>query len=358
MSRRAVEDEEIPVPYKWKIDEKLIVAVLASLTLTQNDNSEKWWVGDKSTYQYWRQEAYNYYDEGKFSEAIKSFDKSLEIKPNVDACLGKARVFEELGTYDQAVRCYDDYLEKHADNDYQVQLVCLYKGSLLRKLDRYIEAIHSYDKCVKLKPPILSLLLEMVGIFGQIGKYSEVIKWSDKIIRSDDDDRWAIGWLFKAIALDALGGGDLKAAIERNAIQSYDKRVKLRGLFLWPLLEMVGLLGQIGKYSEVIKWSDKIIRSDDDDAKIGAWFFKANAFDALGEFDKAIKYYDKVIRQLASALYYRGRSKVKNGDIMGGLSDLKAAVERNDMYRKLASSDKDFESIRNDAVFRSLVTKP
>jgi tetratricopeptide (TPR) repeat protein len=136
---------------------------------------------------------------------------------------------------------------------------------------------------------------------------------------------------------------------------------------------MAAVFGQMGKYSEVIKRSEEIIRLEDrwssdrpSDRKIGAMFFKANALDALGNFDEAIKNYDQVItvqhdgRIFASAgtLYYRGRSKVKNGDIMGGLSDLKAAIMRNDKYRKLANNDKDFESIRNDAAFRSLVTKP
>jgi tetratricopeptide (TPR) repeat protein len=90
-------------------------------------------------------------------------------------------------------------------------------------------------------------------------------------------------------------------------------------------------------------------------------FFKANALDALGKFDEAIKYYNQVITarpyRPAGALYYQGRSKVKNGDIRSGLSDLKAAIERNDMYQELANSDKDFENIRNRAVFRSIVRK-
>jgi tetratricopeptide (TPR) repeat protein len=128
------------------------------------------------------------------------------------------------------------------------------------------------------------------------------------------------------------------------------------------------VFGQMGNYSEVIKHSEEVIRSEemrsdyDTDRKIGAWFFKANALDALENFDEAIKYYDQVVTarhyRPAGALYYRGRSKVKNGDIQSGLSDLKAAIEINDKYQKLANSDKDFESIRNDAVFRSLVTKP
>ena len=154
-----------------------------------------------------------------------------------------------------------------------------------------------------------------------------------------------------------------------EAMQCYEKSEKLG---FDSQLDIIGLFGQMGKYSEVIKRSEEIIRSEDrwssdlSDRKIGAMFFKANALDALGNFDEAIKYYDQVISDLIlpspSALYYRGRSKVKNGD-MNGLPDLKEAIEiekyrYKDKYRKLANSDKDFESIRNDAVFRSIVTKP
>lgn len=137
-------------------------------------------------------------------------------------------------------------------------------------------------------------------------------------------------------------------------------------------LDIAGVFGQMGKYPEVIKRSEEVIRLEDvryppdqghlpSHRKIGAMFFKANALDALGNFDEAIKCYDQVMtiqQESSDTSYYRGRSKVKNGDIMGGLSDLKAAVELDDKYQKLANSDKDFESIRNDPVFRSIVTKP
>lgn len=312
MSRRTVDNEEILLPYKWKIDEQLQTPIAALRAPPPSD---------KSTYEYWRHEAYDYYNIGKFNEAIKFFDKSLEIKPNLGACLGKASAFKELGKHDQAIKCYDDYLEKQQHKTmkllkrvgtllrqsrkaaekwyevapekwYEVAEVWWYKGSLLTNLHRYAEAIQSYEKSEKLG---FDSQLDIAGVFGQMGKYSEVIKRSEEVIRLED----------------------IRYPPDQGHLPSH--------------------------------------------RKIAAMFFKANALDALGNFDEAIKCYDQVItiQQVSSdTLYYRGRSKVKNGDIMGGLSDLKAAVELDDKYQKLANSDKDFESIRNDPVFRSIVTKP
>jgi tetratricopeptide (TPR) repeat protein len=160
---RHVDDKEIPIPYKWKIDEELQSPVY-------NIMAEPKYYSDKSTYEYWLQEAHK-----RYNSAIKFFDKSLNIKPNVDACIGKASAFEELGKYDQAIKCYDDYLEKQQhkitymkllkrvgtllrlsrkavvpDNLYEVAKACWYKGSLLTKLHRYTEAIQCYEKSEKL----------------------------------------------------------------------------------------------------------------------------------------------------------------------------------------------------------------
>ncbi|MFZ0515321.1 MAG: tetratricopeptide repeat protein [Candidatus Nitrosopolaris sp.] len=120
--------------------------------------------------------------------------------------------------------------------------------------------------------------------------------------------------------------------IYTEAIQPYEKSEKLG---FDSRLDMVIMFGQMGKYSEVIKCSEEVIRLEDiryppdlyhqvlpSEMKIAAMFFKANALDALGNFDEAIKYYDQVItvqqesrKPYAGTLYYRGRSKVKNGEL-------------------------------------------
>lgn len=57
-------------------------------------------------------------------------------------------------------------------------------------------------------------------------------------------------------------------------------------------------------------------------------------------------------------MYYRARSKVKKGDIENGLSDLKAVIGHYGYpYLELAKTDKDFESVRYNKVFREKLDK-
>jgi tetratricopeptide (TPR) repeat protein len=270
--------------YKWKIDEDLVSIVQYHLSLSPPHEVKQ------DPYEYWLRRAEEYFHKEKYDEAIRCYDKFLKIDPNeykreTIVRHGKALIFEKWGKYDEALKCYDDYLKKYP-NDLLIYdaSIWYYKASLLSRLQRYDEAILCYDKYSKHEPDNLWALLEMASAFGELGKYSEVIKWSDKVI-----------------------------AKQKSTYIVIDRR----------------------------------------DPVIGAWFLKGNALDALGQYDEAIKCYDKVIKELpGTALYYRARSKVKKGDIENGLSDLKAAIRSNIHYVELAKTDKDFESIRNNKAFR------
>lgn len=170
-----------PKSYKWKIDEDLKSRINYLLSFPGETHRE-------GPYEFWLRLADEYSNEEKYDEAIGCYDKFLKIDPNEYkregiVCRGKASVFEKWGKYDQALKCYDDYLKKYP-NDLLIYdaSILYYKGSLLSRLQRYDEAILYYDKYAKHDPDNLGSLLEMASAFGELGKYSEVIKWSDKLV--------------------------------------------------------------------------------------------------------------------------------------------------------------------------------
>ena len=55
----------------------------------------------------------------KYDEAIKCYDKAMEIQPNYSyAWSGKGNVYSNLKKYDEAIKCYDKAIELESDNVY------------------------------------------------------------------------------------------------------------------------------------------------------------------------------------------------------------------------------------------------
>ncbi|MGR3278679.1 tetratricopeptide repeat protein, partial [Acaryochloris marina NIES-2412] len=88
-------------------------------------------------------------DLGRYEEAIASYDKALEFKPDNDqAWYNRGVDLGYLGRYEEAIASYDKALEIKPDNDQ----AWYNRGVDLRSLGRYEEAISSYDKVLEFKP--------------------------------------------------------------------------------------------------------------------------------------------------------------------------------------------------------------
>src|SRR5208283_5560541 len=60
----------------------------------------------------WVQEGSVLTNSGKYTEAIKAYDKAIEINPqDADAWNGKGVILDELGKYDEAIKAYDKAIE-------------------------------------------------------------------------------------------------------------------------------------------------------------------------------------------------------------------------------------------------------
>ncbi|MEG5056671.1 CHAT domain-containing protein, partial [Microcoleus sp. A2-C5] len=88
-------------------------------------------------------------DLGKLEEAIASYDKSLEFKPDYHAAwFIRGNVLVNLGMLEKAIASYDKALEIKPD----YHATWFIRGIALRNLGRFEEAIASYDKALEIKP--------------------------------------------------------------------------------------------------------------------------------------------------------------------------------------------------------------
>ncbi len=94
-------------------------------------------------------EGYRHLRDGRYTEAIESFDQAIRDNPRcTDAYLGKGESLKKLGYHLPALRCYDTVLAldpKRVEAVFQKGVCQVYLGSI-------VEALLSFDLVLDLNP--------------------------------------------------------------------------------------------------------------------------------------------------------------------------------------------------------------
>ncbi|MGI8500145.1 MAG: tetratricopeptide repeat protein [Hassallia sp.] len=89
-----------------------------------------------------------FYAEGRYDEALKSYDLVIETQPDsYSAWVSRGWTLRKLERYEEAIFSYDKGLEIKPDQ----HIAWHGRGNALRKLQRYEEAIFSYNKALELQ---------------------------------------------------------------------------------------------------------------------------------------------------------------------------------------------------------------
>ena len=137
---------------------------------------------------------------GRFEEAIASCDKALEIKPDLhEVWNNRGRALDDLGRLEEAIASYDKAL-KFKPNSHEAWYN---RGLALVKLGRIEEAIASYDKALKFKPNYHEAWLNRGIALVNLGRIEEAIASYDTALELKPDYHEA--WLNRGIALVNLG---------------------------------------------------------------------------------------------------------------------------------------------------------
>ena len=205
----------------------------------------------------WCQEGRNLLSHEKFDEAIKCFDKAIEIdQRNYESWRLRGLCLLLMGKYEESIQAYDKAIELDPDSRIAADL-WRSKGEALDDLGKHDEAIQAYDKAIELDP---------------------------------DSVTAAYAWRSKGDALDDLGKHD-------EAIQAYDKAIELyseRQIPSDPNLWMGKgkSLSNIGKNDEAIHAFEKAIQACDEEItqhpnQAWLWNEKGDALEALGRAAEA-----------------------------------------------------------------------
>jgi tetratricopeptide (TPR) repeat protein len=126
---------------------------------------------------------------GKYEEAIKYYDKAIEIDPNyAGAWYGKGSALQKLKQYKEAIECSAKAIELNP-NDPNFPYPWIVKGDSLRTIGDYSEAEHCFKKAHDLDPNNMDALYGLGLIYSEYTyDYDKALQMDREILEINPDD--------------------------------------------------------------------------------------------------------------------------------------------------------------------------
>lgn len=134
-----------------------------------------------------------YYDQGKFTKAIQTFKRALEIDPTfTDASIGLSIIYNDLGKYDEGKQVFQEAqrvlaFKKTKSDPYieeRLSLKHLELGDLYFQYQRYDEALEQYYKASSLAARKPDAHMKIVEVYVKKNQASKAVKELRKLIDS------------------------------------------------------------------------------------------------------------------------------------------------------------------------------
>jgi tetratricopeptide (TPR) repeat protein len=221
-------------------------------------------------------------DLGRNEEAILSYDKAIYIKTDLhEAYVNRGVALDNLGRLEEAILSYDKALEFKRD----YHEAWYNRGVALGNLGRHDEAISFFDKVIEFKPDLHEAWNNRGNALDDLGRNEEAISSCDKALEFKPDDHQA--WVNRGFALFNLGRLD-------EAILSYDKAIEFKPDYHYAWNNRGLALVNLGRNEEAILSYDKAIEFKPDYHE--AWYNRGIALGNLGRNEEAISSYDKALK--------------------------------------------------------------
>ncbi|WP_449419612.1 tetratricopeptide repeat protein [Phormidium nigroviride] len=221
------------------------------------------------------------FERGDFDDAIASWDKAIEIKPDLHQVWSlRGIVLDDLGRNEEAIASLDKAIEFKPD----LHDAWYLRGLVLFKLGRIEEAIASYNKAIEIKPDYHDAWYFRGMALDDLGQFEEAIASYNKAIEIQPDYHEA--WYLRGVARGNLGQFE-------EAIASYNKAIEFKPDLHDAWYNRGGALFNLRQFEEAIASYNKAIEIKPDYHK--AWYFRGGALGKLGRFEEAIASYNKAI---------------------------------------------------------------
>jgi tetratricopeptide (TPR) repeat protein len=246
----------------------------------------------------WNNKGNALYELGKYNEAIKCYDKAIEIAPkNSDALMMKGMALNYLGVYDEAIECAEKFIEIEGDHAKALAL----KGEALGYKGRYKEAIECAKKAIEIDNNNDYAWFVKGYAVDYSGDHDTALTCFDKAIEIDPNNADALNG--KGIALNYKNRYNEAENYFNVAIRLREKKGKYQDTAYSYLNKSVSLYNLKRDEEEVFdclaiaksKSDEAILRNQND---VHAWMIKGASCFKLGLYDMAILCFNKIIIDL------------------------------------------------------------
>ncbi|NJM77766.1 MAG: CHAT domain-containing protein, partial [Acaryochloridaceae cyanobacterium RU_4_10] len=223
-------------------------------------------------------------------EAIASYDRALELKPNDHAIWSnRSLVLYVIGHHAEAIASYDKVLELKPDDFY----AWTGKGNAQKELGQYDTAIASYNRALAIQPTYSEALTHRDTLLNSINHPSTTATETEQAAPVTPSKETPISedgnhkdWFWRGNELYALGR-------YKDAIESYEKATQYKPNYHEAWYNRGIALSNLGQIEAAIASYDKALEIKPD--KHQAWYSRGISLSDLGQIEAAIASYDKTL---------------------------------------------------------------
>ena len=152
----------------------------------------------------WYDKGMIFYDQGKFDEAVRSFNESINLNESIStfACYFKGMALAELGKLDEAIQALDKSTELRPSDENTSIIkgqVYLNLGELHSNISMYYKALETFNKTIEMNPKSHDAWYLKGLTLHILGEYDKAIYAYDEAINLDPNDSQS--WYQKGYAL-------------------------------------------------------------------------------------------------------------------------------------------------------------
>ena len=195
------------------------------------------------------------------------------------------------------------------------------KGIFSFSLTKYEEALECFERAIEIDQKYAYAWINKGVSFYQLGKYNGALECFERAI--EIDQKYAYAWINKGVSFYQLGKYN-------GALECFERAIEIDEKYAYAWINKGKSLIHKGRYQDAIKSFERAIEIDENNVE--GWINKGLTYYLLNEYDRAIKCFNqslKIIPPNDGALYFRGCSKVKKGQIEEGLEDISNAIKIN-----------------------------
>ncbi|MEI0566034.1 tetratricopeptide repeat protein [Brachyspira pulli] len=232
---------------------------------------------------YYFSKAHNLYNKSKYEEAIKNYNKSIDLDPNNSyAYNNRGLAKNNLEQYFNALKDYDKAIELDPNNS----VIYYNRGVAKTHLWQYEEAIEDYNKAIELDHNNSTAYYNRGLVKSYLGQYKEAIEDYNKTIELDPNNSHAYN--NRGNAKDDLGR-------YKEAIKDYDKAIELNPNDRAAYHNRGLVKNYLRQYEEAMKDYDKAIELGPNNTDVYNYYNRGVIKRSLGQCDKTIKNFYKGI---------------------------------------------------------------